>query len=148
DLTWTDASSDETGFKIERCAGIGCSNFAEIASVGPDVQAYQNSGLTPDVTYRYQVRAYSAAGSSNPSNIATASTSLPSPPTSLFAVVANATEIDLTWNDQASNEDGFSIERCDGVGCSSFVEIAQVASNVVAYANTGLTTGETYSYRV
>src|SRR6185437_13689060 len=34
DLTWTDNSSNEDGFKIERCQGSACSNFSEIAQVG------------------------------------------------------------------------------------------------------------------
>src|SRR2546422_5115635 len=48
----------------------------------------------------------------------------------------------------SSNEDGFRIERCAGAGCTTFAEIATVGPNVTTYANTGLTTGTGYSYRV
>jgi len=152
DLAWTDASSDETGFKIERCVGVGCSDFAQIATVGTNVTTFSNSGLTADVTYRYRVSAYNASGPSDPSNIATASTNLPAPPTSLFATVASSTQIDLAWIDQASNEDNFIVQRCAGVGCdadeTNFVQIAMLAANVVVYSNGGLSAGQTYTYRV
>jgi titin len=152
DLAWVDASSDETGFRIERCVGVGCTDFAQIATVGAGVTTYSNSGLAADVTYRYRVIAYNASGPSDPSNIATASTNLPAPPTSLFATVASSTQIDLAWIDQASNEDNFVVQRCAGVGCeadeSNFAQIAVLAANVVVYSDGSLTPGATYAYRV
>ena len=45
-LTWTDTSTNESGFRIERCNGTGCTSFAEIATVGANTTGYQNSGLT------------------------------------------------------------------------------------------------------
>ncbi len=30
DLSWTDNSSSEDGFRIERCTGAGCTSFVEI----------------------------------------------------------------------------------------------------------------------
>src|SRR6185295_5564506 len=36
-LSWTDNSGDETGFRIERCTGAGCTNFAQVAEVGSNV---------------------------------------------------------------------------------------------------------------
>jgi len=63
-LAWTDNSSNETGFKIERCTGVTCTNFSQIATVGANVLKYSNSGLKRNTTYRYRVRAYNAAGNS------------------------------------------------------------------------------------
>jgi Domain of unknown function (DUF1929) len=57
-LSWTDNSTNEGGLKIERCQGIGCTTFAQIATVGAGVTSYANSGLTALMTYRYRVRAY------------------------------------------------------------------------------------------
>ena len=45
DLAWTDNSSNESQFKIERCQGAGCTGFAQIATVGANVISYQNTGL-------------------------------------------------------------------------------------------------------
>ncbi|HSE23335.1 MAG TPA: hypothetical protein VLB68_16830, partial [Pyrinomonadaceae bacterium] len=39
-LGWTDASTTEDGFAIERCTNRGCSNFVEIDRVGPNTTTY------------------------------------------------------------------------------------------------------------
>ena len=67
-------------------------------------------------------------------------------PTSLFATSRSASDIDLSWTDTSTVEDGFRIERAIGAG--SFVEIATVGVNVTSYTNTGLTTSNTYRYRI
>jgi len=74
-LSWSDNSSDETGFSIERCTGNGCTNFAQIATVGANTTSYANGGLSRNTWYRYRVRAFNSAGNSAYSNIATAKTS-------------------------------------------------------------------------
>src|SRR5439155_8020185 len=67
-LAWQDLSSNEDGFRIERCAAAGCATFVEIATVGPNVTAYANTGLTAGTGYNYRVRAYNAVGNSGYSN--------------------------------------------------------------------------------
>jgi thermitase len=79
-LAWSDNSSNEDGFAIERCQGSGCSNFAPIATVTPGVTSFVNNGLAANTTYSYRIRAYNTAGNSGYSNSATATT--PSAPTS------------------------------------------------------------------
>jgi len=73
-LSWTDNSGDENGFKIERCQGNNCTNFVEIAQVPANTSSYPDSGLLSNTFYRYQVRAFNAAGNSGYSNIARAKT--------------------------------------------------------------------------
>jgi hypothetical protein len=73
-LSWTDNSTNENGFLIERCTGNNCTNFAQIASVGSNVTSYPDTGLSRNTWYRYRVRAFNAAGNSAYSNIATAKT--------------------------------------------------------------------------
>jgi mannan endo-1,4-beta-mannosidase len=73
-LAWTDNSSNETGFRIQRCKGSTCTNFALIATVGAGVQSYSNTGLTANTTYRYRIYAYNSVGNSGYSNIVTAMT--------------------------------------------------------------------------
>jgi YVTN family beta-propeller protein len=57
DLIWTDNSSDESAFRIERSPD-GSSGWTEIASVGQDVTAYSDPGLECGTTHYYRVRAY------------------------------------------------------------------------------------------
>ena len=73
DLRWTDLSTEETGFAIER-SGDGGSTWAQIAVVNGNVTSYSNIGLSAGTTYVYRVRATSAAGASAPSTFASART--------------------------------------------------------------------------
>jgi hypothetical protein len=73
-LSWTDNASNEDGFKVERCMGAGCTNFAQIAQVGPNVKTYGNSGLSAGTTYVYRVRAFNNNGNSAYSNTASIAT--------------------------------------------------------------------------
>jgi subtilisin family serine protease len=56
DLSWTDNSSNETGYKIERKVGAN-GTFAEIASVGENISAYSDTSVSPSTTYYYRVLA-------------------------------------------------------------------------------------------
>ena len=151
-LTWVDSDNTETGFKIERCSGEGCTNFAQIATVGANVTTYANTGLTASTSYSYRVRAYNTAGDLGYSNIASAVTqaapALPAAPTNLVATVISKSQINLTWTDNSDNETGFRIERCKGATCTNFALIATVGANVTSYSNTKLTANTTYRYRV
>jgi hypothetical protein len=73
-LSWTDNSNNESGFKIERCTGANCTSFALIGTVGADVTSITNSNLSRRVTYGYRVYAYNASGNSAYSNVSYATT--------------------------------------------------------------------------
>ena len=98
------------------------------------------------------MRAYNTAGDSGYSNTATAVTAaapaVPIAPSNLTATAVSKSQINLAWTDNATNEDGFYIERCTGAGCTNFTQIATVGANVTGYQNTGLTANTTYRYRV
>ena len=64
----------------------------------------------------------------------------------LTATAASASEIDLSWTNNASNQTGFQIQRSpDG---STWSNLATVGAGVTSYADTGLASATTYSYRV
>ena len=73
-LRWQDGGGTEDGFRIERCAGTGCTAFAQVAVVGHDVTGYVDGGLARNSAYSYRVRAFNAGGVSAYSNTATAKT--------------------------------------------------------------------------
>jgi len=98
--------------------------------------------------YSYRVRAFNSGGQSAYSNVATATT-LPVPPgapSNLTATATSMTQVNLAWTDNASNEDGFKIERKTGAA-GTYAEIATVGANVTTFANTALAS-EDYFYRV
>lgn len=68
-LNWADNSANETGFKIERSTNAG-TNWLLKDSVGANVIAYSDSGLTANTIYHYRVYAYNSAGNSQYSNVA------------------------------------------------------------------------------
>ncbi len=71
-LAWTDNSTNETGFKIERSLD-GTTGWAEIRKVGADVSQHTDTGLTCGTTYHYRVSAENPAGAAA-SNVANAKT--------------------------------------------------------------------------
>jgi predicted phosphodiesterase len=151
-LGWTDNANNEDGVQIERCVGTGCTDFAQIAQVGTGVTTYNNTELAASTTYRYRVRAFNGNGNSGYSNVAEAVTpaaaSIPADPTNLGSGALSNNQINLSWTDNANNENGFHIESCTGAACANFAQIAQVGANVTSYANSGLAVGTTYRYRV
>ncbi len=72
----------------------------------------------------------------------------PAAPTNLNAVAAGSGQINLTWTDNANNEEGFQLERCTGTSCTDFTQINQPGVNATAFSNTGLTSSTNYRYRV
>ncbi|HEX4924468.1 MAG TPA: Ig-like domain-containing protein [Bdellovibrionales bacterium] len=65
---------------------------------------------------------------------------------SVAGLSSSPTSLNLTWIDNASNEDGFSIERStDG---TTFSAVRTVASNVTSLTETGLAADTVYYYRV
>ena len=148
DLAWADASSNESGFKIERSTdGV---TFTQIGTVTAEVIAYADTTVVAGVTYHYRVRAFNAAGDSSYSDLAMvsvpAAATVPFAPTGLTLTVASASRVDVAWTDRSSNESGFKIERSRNGG--AFTQVATVAANVTTYADTQVVSGSTYSYRV
>jgi len=147
-LSWTDNSNNEVGFKIERREGVS-GTYSQIATTMANVATYSDMGLTPGTTYYYRVRAYNEGGDSNYSNESYATT-LPLPPSSpsgLTAITVSSIQINLNWTDNSNSETGFRIERKEGTA-GIYSQIATVGANVATYSDTGLTPGTTYYYRV
>jgi parallel beta-helix repeat protein len=72
-LSWTDQSTDETGFRIERKTGAG-GTYAQIGTASANAKTYDNGGLAEGTTYFYRVSAVNGAGNSAYSNEASATT--------------------------------------------------------------------------
>lgn len=66
-------------------------------------------------------------------------------PTGLNAVPVSGSEVELSWNDNSNQEEGYKIEQADS---GSYIQIAKVDSNVVNYTVSDLTPLTEYKFRV
>ncbi|HXX57530.1 MAG TPA: S8 family serine peptidase [Thermodesulfovibrionales bacterium] len=66
-------------------------------------------------------------------------------PTNLIATATSSSEISLVWTDNATGEDGYTVERDSGSG---FAVIATLGPDAAAFTDSGLTASTTYTYRV
>ena len=146
-LTWTDNSSNETGFKLERSIH-NAKVWTEIATLAANTTSHGDTGLEAGTSYDYRVRAYNLGGNSDYSLTATATTlAIPNVPLYLSVNTLSSTELTLSWTDDSSNETGFKIERSPN-GVIFWTQIATVSANVITYSDTGLEPDTQYYYRI
>jgi hypothetical protein len=149
DLSWTDNSTDEDGFKIERKIGAGA--FAPLQTLGANVTSFSDTTVSASTTYTYRVRSFNAAGGDSAwSNEQQATTPAPpTPPTApsgLTAAAVSSSQINLTWADTSGNEDGFRLER--KIGAGNFALHATLGAGLTSFSDTGLQGATTYGYRI
>lgn len=149
-LAWTDNSSNESGFYLER--SINGVDFSQIAQISESVTSYQDTDLMPGTMYYYRLRAYSVVGGvfyfstfSGLANISTAASPLATP-NSLTATALSSSQINLTWSESSVNEDGFLVER--SIDGANFSQVAVLPANTTAYSDAGLDSGTRYYYLV
>jgi regulation of enolase protein 1 (concanavalin A-like superfamily) len=126
--------------------------LSQVGTPGYNATCFSDTSLlTPGTTYFYRVRATNTVGDSANSNVASATTDVPTAPaapSNLVATSVNSTTISLSWTDNASNETGFIIERSPD-GLSGWTQIATPAADATSYSNSlGLDPNTTYYYRV
>ena len=145
-LTWTDNSTNATGFLIERKAETTA--YAQIASVGAGVTTYPDTGLIANIAYTYRIRATNGTSSSFYSNESVLTTPIP-PVTPSDAKITKVTsnEIDLAWNDNANNEDGYKILRKTGTG-GAYDLVATLPANSTSYVDTAILPNTFYDYHI
>jgi chitodextrinase len=89
-----------------------------------------------------------ASGTATRSVVVTASLPRPSAPTSLTATALSRSSIGLTWTNGAISQTQVRVERCTGLGCKAFVQVATLAGTATTFTDTGLARATTYTYRV
>lgn len=143
-LVWQDLSAAEDAYELQRSPG-DVNHFQPLAMLNADAVGYDDTGLTPNQTYYYRIRAKLGVLSSGWSNTANVTTfAAPSNP---VAQALSDSEIKLTWQDNSGNETSFKLERSVGDD-QNWTELATVNADVVSYNDTGLAEGTTYYYRV
>lgn len=161
DLNWTDNSSNETGFAVERCMGtlLFCAGnpgaWLVRTTTAASITRFTDTGLAAGTAYVWRVKAFNAVGNSGYSNHLSATTpaipAIPAAPTNLQAQarrVGSKAQVSLSWTDNATNETGYTVERCRGSTCANFSAVALLTANTVQYTDAGVARATTYRYRV
>lgn len=143
-LVWTDRSSNESGFQVERSADSGAS-WTQLSTVVAGVTQFNDASWQPDAVHSYRVRAFNRAGVSGYTNLV----SLPMPPAAPSGLTVEAVsshQILLRWADNSSREEAYVIERKAGI--EPFREVSAVAGNSTQAYDADLTPDTLYTYRV
>jgi hypothetical protein len=160
-ITWTDASTDETGFYVYRNTTNTTTGATLLSTLGAGVQTYtdnatNNPSAPPAIgtVYYYWVSAYNGAGESAKTAASQNATggvttlNVPAAPTSLTATATSTTQINLAWTDNATNETGYTVERRSPAGSGSYSTVTTLSAGANSFSNTGLTESTQYEYRV
>jgi chitodextrinase len=141
-LDWGDSSDNVgvDGYKIY----IGATEVGDFGTSSGSV-----TGLNPDTSYTFTVKAYDAAGNiSSGTSITHATdpgssgdTEAPAAPSNLSATAASSSQINLSWT---ASTDNVGITGYDIYRGSSLVG----TSTSTSFSDTGLTASTTYSYTV
>jgi fibronectin type 3 domain-containing protein len=145
-LEWTDNSSDETRFEIQRRQGSA--SFVAVANVGESVTAYTDNGLEPATAYDYRIRACHDSGCSayTGASATTDDPPPPAPPSALSATATSRDRIAVTWSDNSDDEISFVLQR-RGPGGDDFSLLAELEPDTESYEDR--ISGEgTYTYRI
>jgi fibronectin type 3 domain-containing protein len=146
DLTWTDNSSDETGFPVERSSDGGIT-WVVMTTTAAGITSFSHTNAAAGTTYRYRVRACRSTDCSRYSAESQATTSvLPAAPSALAATTISATQINLTWTDNSTNETQFRIEA--RTAATPFAQVGTVAANTTSLSHTLLSPKTQYVYKV
>jgi FtsP/CotA-like multicopper oxidase with cupredoxin domain len=146
-VTWTDTSTGETAYTIERSVkGTTVWTLLNAASA-PNSTSYTDASAIAGTTYFYRVKAMNGttAGPIGTSNQVTASPVVAAP-TNLSAATATGAVV-LTWTDNSTNETGFNILRSPS-GANTFAQIGTVAKNIVTFTDATVGSGIAYDYQV
>jgi hypothetical protein len=151
-LTWTDNSSNETGFAVDYSTSSTFASGVTTLSAAANATGLSVMGLTGSTTYYFRVRATNGAGASSDSNTASATTQAPTAgapaaPSGLYVTPLSSTILQLSWLDNASDETGFKVERATNAN-GPWAQVNAPGVDSESYRNTGLTAGTTYFYRV
>jgi len=171
-LTWTDNSTQEAGFTVQRALDPNFTNgLVKVATLGPNLMTYEDTTPAKSSTYYYRVLAngqvvgdvsmaprFPTMSADSVSNTAgpistSAAPTLPAVPTLLTAIAQKGPMVSLTWTDNADNESGFKVERClASLSCvaasTNWAQIAAPGPNTNTYIDATVTGGNSYSYRV
>lgn len=143
-VTWVDSvTPNVAGYSVER-SDDGSTGWAEIATVAPGVQTYADNVAAWSTRKYYRIRAYSSGTPVYSAYTSTVNaTTAPQAPSAAAVAPANDSNIlTLSWTDNSSDEDTFSIE-VSANGVSGWSELTTDTASPYAH---DVTTRDTLKY--
>jgi len=150
DLAWTDASNNETGFVVERSDDAGVTWNPIGLPTAANATTFSDTTVVSATTYIYRVYAFNTAGNSLNSNEITVTTTTgipPAAPSNLLSVPTQSS-LTLTWVDNSSNENGFTVQIATDKNFTQSVQTFTVGPNVTEYMFYPLAPNTKYYLRV
>lgn len=142
-LSWVDESDNEDGFDIYR--STDGTSFTNITTVPPGTTSYTDTGLLGGEKYYYYIDSATEHTTSS-SNQDSATTPLEAP-SNLSVQGISTSEIEATWTDNSSNEDGFHVEYRQ-TGASTWNRYSSVGANTTSEIIDSLSEDVEYEIRV
>ncbi len=142
-LTWTDNSDNETGFRVYR-------DNLMIHTTAADVQTYTDEGRVCETSYEYYVEAFNTNVTSDASNKDRSTTSWcpVDAPSGLNASTTQVGSVHLNWQDNSNDEMGYYVQRSE-TGLNTWSTIASLPSDSTSHQDESATCETTeYDYRV
>jgi hypothetical protein len=144
-LDWTDNSTDEMRFRIERTPS-GLNSWTEIGTAAANATTYTDNTGVNGTIYQYRVLSDNGNGRSV-SNIATSSSPSPLPPSGLTITSSSLTSAALSWADNSNDEILFRIKRAPA-STGAWSDLGTVGANVTTYTDNAVPDGSAYRYQV
>jgi hypothetical protein len=151
-VDWSDNVRNESGWEVHRSTTGAAGAFTRLASLPANAVQHTDAGLTAFTEYCYKVRSFRVTGSKTTpaafSSVACGTTyGAPNAPSNLVAKPWSSSEIDLAWNDNASNEVQMRLER-SGSATGPWQTVINLPSNAVAYLDRSRVEEVQWCYRV
>lgn len=160
-LTWSDNSSNETGFRLER--STDGSNWSEFVVTAGNTTGFTDSGLVASTAYQYRIRAYNSNGNSSYSNIGNATTdasvasactsnapALTMGPGALYSKPGATVKFDISLTNQDTSACGistFTLAGNDNTALGSYA-LSPASSTSTSWSSTSPSTDGTYTKSV
>jgi hypothetical protein len=158
-LRWADNATNEVRYTVQRSTSPTFASGVTTVDVPINATSFTDSGLTPNTTYYYRVIAgnFYGEGTSTTFNVTTRATDLApnGAPTNLRGSARAGGATRLVFQDNATNEDTFVIQRKVAGSADPFTEVGTRAGTTfgttggtLTFDDTTAVTGTQYTYRV
>jgi len=153
-VNWSDNAANETNYVLER--STNGTSFTELATLGANINTYNDVGLTPNTQYYYRVKAINLTESSVYSTVATVTTppipsaplkaGSPTPSTGNSNIELSNGNLTLKWTG-SSNTSAYAVYF--GTNPSALIKLGDIAySTAPTYQVTNLSPAIDYYWRI